>query len=397
MTPGARRVALAVFALALVLRGGWVLAQWARHGAALSYDDERLHWQLATHLVRDGALVSDDGRFAARMPLYPLLVASGAPFGEPGVLVVRLLQAVVGALTAVLAARLAGLALDPRAGVLAGLLVAVDPFAIFFTNLLLNETLFAALLVGLALATWHELRLAGRRPGAALLAIGALAAAAVLTRPEALLLVALQIALLAAASRGWRDGALRAGVVALAVAAPLGAFGLRNAGVLGGFAPLGANGGVTLYDGQGPQADGQSNQAFLQHLPQLDGLGELERDHALRALALAEMAADPRRVIRLAGVKLVRTWSPRPNVAEYRGGVAGTAGALYTAPMLVAAAGGVWRLRARRVLLVNLLLPAVVTTLTCCIFIGSVRYRVPVMPLLAVAAAGAVPCRRPRL
>ncbi|MGE0479424.1 MAG: glycosyltransferase family 39 protein [Phycisphaerae bacterium] len=397
MTPAARRIALAVFALALVLRGGWVLAQWARDGAALTYDDERLHWQLATHLVRDGALVSDDGRFAARLPLYPLFVAGGALLGETGVLVVRLMQALVGALTAALAAELAGLALDRRAAVLAGLLVALDPFAIFFSNLLLNETLFAALLVGLALASWHELRIAGRRPGAALLAAGALAGAAVLTRPEALLLVALQTALLAAASRGRRDGALRAGVLALAVAAPLGAFGLRNAHVLGGFAPLGANGGVTLYDGQGPQADGRSDQAFLQHLPQLDGLGELERDRALRSLALAEMAADPWRVTRLAGAKLARTWSPWPNVADYRGGVAGAVGALYTLCVVAAALVGAWRLRARRVLLVNLLLPAVATTLTCCIFIGSVRYRVPAMPLLAVVAAGAVPYRRPSL
>jgi 4-amino-4-deoxy-L-arabinose transferase-like glycosyltransferase len=383
-----------VLVIALALRVGWVAVQWLTRGPELHYDDERLHWQLATHLVHDGTLVSDDGRYAARMPLYPMFLALFAGAGAYGVLAVRLVQAGLGALTAVVAGRLAGAAWGARAALVAGLLVAVDPFGIFFTNLLLTESVFTLLLLATVLCAYHLTARTSRRGALAGLAI--LGAALVLTRPAAVLLLPIVWLLvwLFSESRGRRF--LQLLVCPVVLAAALLPWAVRNQVVLGAPAWLSTNGGVTLYDAQGPQADGSSNQAFLKERPELQGRGEVELDRILARSAREQMRADPWRVLRLAGAKLLRTWSPIPNVPEYRGGLTAFCGGVYTLAVLIAAVGGLARSVRRtagagyRKLSALLWVPVVYFTLIHCTYIGSVRYRVPLMPLLAISAAATV-------
>jgi hypothetical protein len=91
-----------------------------------------------------------------RPPLYPLFLRlSGS--GRTSLC----LQAVCGALTAALAAWVAGRMGPGRAGLVAGLLVALDPVSILYSALYLSETLFTLLLIGaiawqLSLADHHS-------------------------------------------------------------------------------------------------------------------------------------------------------------------------------------------------------------------------------------------------
>ena len=167
-------------------------------------------------------------------------------------------------------------------------------------------------------------------------------------------------------------------------------WGIRNFTVLGSFAWLSTNGGVTLYDAQGPQADGSSNQTFLDLMPELEPLGEVERDRRLRSLAVEEMQRDPAHVMQLAAAKFARTWNPFPNVAEYRSGGAAWIGASHALILYALAAGALFVVRGRGWLarLAVLLGPCVYFAVLHAVYIGSVRYRVPVMPLLAVMGAG---------
>ena len=398
--------------LALALRAGWLWYRWHASGAALEFPDEELHWQLARNLVATGTLVTDDGRYAARMPLYPLFLSVFATMGTMGVLAAKLSQAVIGAVTALLAYRWAHAAAGPRAALAAGVLVALDPFAVFFANVLLSETLFTALLLALMLATW---RVTAAPAAGAWLALALLGPAVVLTRPSAAALVPLVwLVVWRAAVRtphasagpaaertppvawGPRSTASRVGLCLAAFAAALLPWGLRNQAVLGAPAWLSTNGGVTLYDALGPQAEGRSDQAFLQSMPELNGLDEVQRDRVLTRLALDEMRREPLRVLRLAAVKFLRTWNPWPNVAEYRAGVAASAGAVYTVVValgaVVATARAGWSTRR---LFTALWLPVLYFTLVHCIYIGSVRYRVPLLPLVAVAASTVI-ARRDR-
>ena len=413
------KAGLWLFILALLLRAGWVGFQWQRTGPAFEFDDERLHWAMASNLVDAGQMVTDDGRFAARMPLYPLFLAIFAGAGQTGVLFARLAQAALGAATVWLIYRLARDALGPRPALLAGGLACIDPYGIFFTNLLLSEVLFTLIAVALTAAAWRLIRPVngdGRRDDAApvddhsfvddpsssptfrksALAVAVLGPAAILTRPSALGWIISLWLLLWLYDRNKR----RAALCVVAYAAALGVFllpwGLRNHHAIGSYAWLSTNGGVTLYDAQGPQADGSSNQQFLEKMPGLSGLGEAERDRLLRDKALEQMKRDPARVVHLAGVKFLRTWNPVPNFEAYRGGLTAIASALFTTLVLLLAAVAIWRTafvrRSRTGVRYQTLvwLPIVYFTLLHCIFIGSLRYRVPLMPFLELSAAAAV-------
>jgi hypothetical protein len=402
----ALRIVWLVVLAAFVLRAGWVLYRWHAPGPE-PYSDEELHWQLATNLAQHGTLVTGDGRYAARMPLYPLFLALFAGTGPAGMLVVKLAQAAIGAATAGVACRLAGAVCADALGsgeggtarredvarlaaLIAGLLVAFDPFGVFFANLLLSETLFGFLLLATVAAAWRFLARPQARPAGRLALLGA---GLILTRPSAALLVPLLWGLLWFLSGDRRLAARRLVVCPVVLGLLMLPWGLRNRAVLGSFAWLSTNGGATLYDAQGPQADGSSRQDFLRQRPEFQGLGEVALDRELGRQARAQMAADPVRVLKLAGAKFLRTWSLTPNVAEYRTGAAAWASTCYTVVVLGGALARLWRARrvgALRHFHVLIWTPVVYFTLLHAVYIGSVRYRVPLMSLLAVAAAGAM-------
>ena len=380
---------------ALAVRAAWVLYRWSQDGAALEYPDEELHWQLARNLITDGALVSDDGRFAARMPLYPLFLALFAWSGSIGVLSARIAQALLGAATVWIVHAFMRKRFDRRAADVAAGLFCVDPFTIFFSNLLLTEILYVFLSVALIICAWSLFTDPAQAKFRAVLGVAVLGLAALMTRPSAAgWILMLWLFLWLSETRRAR-ASRRACVYATVMLFGFLPWGLRNMSVLGSPAWLSANGGVTLYDAQGPQADGGSCQAFINELPELVGLDEIERDQTLRRLAAERMRSDPARVIRLAWTKLLRTWNLVPNVAEHRGGMTAVISALFTASVIIAALWGLIRVMREKTppsnglrrLHVLLWLPIVYFTLVHCVFIGSVRYRVPLMPLLQIAAA----------
>lgn len=386
-----------LFGAALAARVAWVVYRWITHGPTFEYPDEELHWELASNLVHHYSLVTDDGRLAARMPLYPLFLALLAGSGQIGILLARVAQAALGAVSVAVACRLGRAAFGPRAGLIAGVLVACDPFGIFFANLLLSEVLFTLLALGLIACAWGMM--ASPRPSwAVTVGVALLGPAAILTRPSAAGLVPLIWLLVGGLAADRRQTLRRLWVCPAALALLLLPWGLRNKVALGSFAWLSTNGGVTLYDGQGPQADGSSNQAFLAQMPELRGMNEVAIDRTLGRLAIEQMRKDPLRVVRLAGTKFLRTWSLTPNVAEYRHRAAALVGAAFTFAVVVGGAAGLVRAvtsrphRPRPGLLsfhALIWLPVIYFTLLHCLYVGSVRYRVPLMPFIALAAAAA--------
>ena len=391
---------LIIFLLALLPRVGWIALRWVQVGPQLDFPDEQIHWQLATNLAVDGTLVTDDQRFVARMPLYPMMLAPFAYWGPVGILGAKLLQAVLGAAAAWISLRFATAALDRRAGVVAGSLVAIDPFGVFFSNLLLTETPFMPVILGATACAWRLAAEPGRRQPLTLLGLATLGSAAIFLRPAAVpWLFVLWLSLVVLDRVRWRTMA-RVCICAVVLAMALIPWGLRNRSVVGDFAWLSANGGVTLYDAQGPQANGASNQAFLKEMPELRGLSEVALDQRLALRAIEEMKNNPGRVLQLAAVKFSRLWNLVPNLESLRGGPAATANAVFTALALLAAVVGLrrtlavtrfaGRLRESRMRWAMLvMLPIVVFTLLHCIYIGSVRYRVPLMPFVELLAAAA--------
>jgi len=183
--------------------------------------------------------------------------------------------------------------------------------------------------------------------------------------------------------RGLAQAALLLGVVA-AAALP---WAIRNRALTGHWVVTTTGVGASLYDGLGPQADGSSNMEFLNSMDELEEMGEVERDAHLRQKALEAAWESPGRVLRLALVKAWRFWSPVPNASRFRRPLYVAVSLLAVVPVYLLALRAVLRgtAGARRLLL--LLSGPLYFTLLHMVFVGSTRYRLPVMPFAVIIAA----------
>ena len=130
-------------------------------------------------------------------------------------------------------------------------------------------------------------------------------------------------------------------------------------------------------------------------MPAVRGLNEVQWDRYFRGESIRAMREDPARIARLAGVKLVRMWNPLPNVETYQSPMVRVVAALWTIPTFAMAVVGVMLLSKNKVgiggwRMVLLLLPAAYLSVLHCFFVGSIRYRLPAMPMLEILAAFAV-------
>jgi 4-amino-4-deoxy-L-arabinose transferase-like glycosyltransferase len=372
--------------MALLLRLAWVLHLPTDDAQIAALPDQREYLDLGRNLLHGNGLHFHDARFdqdiyAYRTPGYPIFIA----LCGGSIRIVRLAQAILDGSNVLAVYLLARRWLSEGRALFAAALVALNPLLIYFTGLVLAETLFTALLTwGMALITL---------PGTVGGGMVALALSA-LVRPSALampvFLAAMNLPRLGAYH--WRR-AFVAGSLVLLILFP---WALRNHARLNEWIWTTTNGGITLYDGFNPTADGASDQSFTTRMPELAHMGEVERSVYLTGRAQDFIQHQPGRVIKLAINKLLRTWSPIPLSREYGHDLRYVlVGLLYTLPLFLLAAGGVAGQRLPIAAKVLLLLPAVYITVVHAASIGSIRYRVPAdVPMAVVAAAAGFPFRR---
>ena len=364
-----------------------------------SLGDQFEYISLARNLLAGQGLRFFDERFseevyAFRAPGYPLFLAAC----RGSVRAARIAQALLDTSTVLAAFILARRWLAPGISLIAAVLVAFNPFLVYFTGLILSETLFTALLTwGMVLLAWRRNYLWG----------GLLLAASVLVRPSAIALpVVLGIAGVfimhhphEVQTSRWRWARMPVGATMLLLTAlALFPWALRNKSVLGEWVILTTNGGITRYDGFHPAATGASDQSFVTapEMKRFQRLNEIERDEAFHMLARDWIRStgreDPRRLARLTVIKLARTWSPIPLSAEFGSKATyrwiAMAYSIPTATLCVL--GLVWGMSLPRKAKFFLLLPALYFTVIHALSVGSLRYRVPVEPALAVIAAAGV-------
>ena len=385
---------LVVFVLGVVMRGAWGTAMMWRADDPLSleFPDEQQYWEMASSLRGGDGLVDELGFRATRMPLYPGLLAMFAG-GAKGVIAVRALQWLIGGAGACLFAMLAHRRFGPATGWIAGLLVACDPFLVFFSSLLLTETLFITALG----ACWlvHDRLLTapegdgGMRGWAA---AGAAAALMIHSRESSLGLV-VGLWLLVVIAHRFRAATVKGvGLAGVIVVGSLLPWAYRNHQVTGDWCWLTHRSGISLYDGVGPGADGSSDLGEKKAMEAVAGLDEVAWNRYFMDESLRIIREDPGRVARLAVTKLGRMWNPLPNVAEYQSAAVRFISAAWTIPTFTAALIGVMLLLRKgggegwRVALF-LLWPALYLSLLHSVFVGSVRYRLGAIPLIEILAA----------
>jgi hypothetical protein len=431
--PRTHRGALAVLLLALVVRIAYLglyyqhtrspaaerlframtPSTWDQFQGDLDHDqlfsDQIGYARIAHNLLagRGYRLVEDGPPTAFRAPVYPLFLAAVFATGGNAYLRVRLLQLVMELGTVLLLLAISRRVFRSEAAALAGAgLYAVYVPMVLYSTTLFSETVYTFLL---ALFVWLLVRAreaaataaapagGGPRPGGrgffgAGLALGVVT----LTKPTTLLLpfflllpILLQRGLASWRERAaaWRRGIGRELVpVALGMCLVLAPWTVRNAVVLGEFVPVSTGGGRILWGcntipADDPMIPGASHSAATD-VPQSD------RGFYMRALA--NIAAHPGDFVHSSLVRLVRLWfnlgfDRPPSGASL---VIGATNLIMVLLLLAALlfARGPWTARAW-----PLFLLLVYFSLVHMVLEGYIRYALPVVPYLMLAAAyGAV-------
>lgn len=362
------------------------------------------YWRLAHRIVRGEDYVVY-GRHVLRMPGFPLLLAAGIRLFGESLLAIRLLLAVVGTAGCYLVYWLGCVLFDRNVALRACLCSALLPSFVVFSVLLLSETLFAVLVVAslipLALlvksdapplAARYVPTIAGSSlwsGGYLALLAGALIGLATLVRPTWLLVGPGFVALyLLAARNRWR-AAIHGVLLLFALGLTMLPWTVRNALVTGHFVPTTLWVGPSLYDGLNPDATGASDMRFEEHDRIYERMSEYDADHYYREAAKQFAREHPLRAVKLSLIKLWRYWNPFPNASQFgHWAIAGTVG-LCNLLLLGLAARGAWRVRRSLWAWLIPAAPVLYFAAVHAVFVGSLRYRLPVeYPLTLLAACG---------
>ena len=355
------------------------------------------------YLLLAESLASGDGYrvggrpTAYRPPLYPLLLAPGVTLlGDSAGLWVAFLNLLAGgaavALTGV-AARRWGLGTVPTASAM--LVVALDPVLVSQARGVMTETLASALLAGFLAAL-------GPRPTLASMALAGLVGGLCgLCRPSLLPIPLLaSIAVLTFAPGTIRYRALLSLVLLGTLGATLSPWAIRNARAIGATVWTTTHGGYTLLlannhryyddvvDGSMAVWSGPNQDAWFAEVNRLSsGIAEHESDQLYRRMAVQVMADRPSDFARASLSRLGRFWAIAPSRAVYPGPIR-WATALWTSPIWVLLAAGLCRSESWR--WPRVVAPTALIALSAvhCVFWTDLRMRAPVVPAIALAAAG---------
>lgn len=362
--------------------------------------DANGYWDLGLAVARgEDYAVHTPPRRVLRVPGFPLLLAGSIRvFGE-NIFAARCVLAVVGAACCWFTYLLGSRLVMRRVGFWAALMMAVHPWQVGNSVLILSENWFTfwMLLSLLGFVTLlndprgsrgESLRPDGRlalRAGGT----GLLLAAAVLVRPGFIpwLIVAAGAVLL---NRRLTRMARTAAAGGLVIGFVLGMlpWGVRNYAVTGHPVLTSLWSGPSLYDGLNPEADGSSKMEFFERDNVMAEMSEYNMNAHYQRLAGQYAANHPRRVIELAGLKLMRFLQPLPNSISGGWDIWAVCVAGAAAFVGLSVIGLKSRMLDSSGLLV-VLGPFLLFLVVHMVFVGSLRYRLPAeFPLSVLVATG---------
>ncbi len=409
-----RRWLTVIFAVAVAARVALLVFAESRP-AMFDFPDSHRYVQVARNIAAGLGPVDAPDLRSGTDPLFPLVLSAAplAGFNETAAILRfgRAVNAALGAMSVLLLAGTARRLIDDRAAIFAAAILAIDPILLFFNALVLTEAMYVFFLLAAFYAAARMIEAnrtaaqparrqsdvatnrRGTSPIAWALMAGVCLGLGTLSRSTGLLL---PIAFAPLAALAARSTAARYRTLPLIAVILLAAFFthspllIRNYGLYGRFVPARIGGGASLLEALGPWADGAPGMDRIIYPRFPDGVDELERDRICRSAAMDWAKAHPREALALAWAKLKRTWSIVIQAVDYQSPLIKLVCRLTVAPIFAMAMVGAWICRKRPFILLLLLAPAVYFTLIHMVFVGSVRYRVPAMPMLFILAAAAL-------
>jgi Tfp pilus assembly protein PilF len=414
-----------VFATALVVRGVYLYESSDCPTAAIPIVDARAYDELARALAAGQPM---NEKFFWQAYFYPYFLFLVYSLTQASVWAARICQVVLGAVTCILTYRLGARVYDARTGLVAGLAAAFYGPLIFFEAELVAAGWAAFWSVALVLLFLRAVR---TRTAWSSVLLGVSCILAILTRPDALLFTGAAGLWLAwrlarpeprppgplarpeprppgGANRDWRPllrlgGAIVVGgaVFALPVA-------WQSWQITGRFTILPSSGGINFYIGNHPDS---TRLVLLRPGEEWDELAQRPLQHGITGMwpqqqyfyqqTRTYIAAQPldflhglgrktvqffsaREIPRNEDIYVYRRWSAVLSVLVWKlGGFGFPAGLVL--PLAAVGLVGTWRRLPAPLLLQLIFLPVAVVL----VFV-SARYRVPLVPLLCVLAAGGV-------
>jgi hypothetical protein len=409
------RPLIACLVIALALRV--LLWLWFDQREPLIWDEQDYN-RIAVNLAEHGEFALAVGSpTSLRPPVYPFFLAAVYRiFGIENFEVARLVQLGLSLLTGLLVFRLGSVVYTPTVGAWAATACLLYPSLLGFNNLLLTETLFTLLFVGALLTTVWALERASIRW---LVGAGMLVGVAALTRSVMLPCGLLMVPYICFA---WPEAKRRviAGLVfAIALAATLSPWAIRNTRLEGTFVIVDTLGGRNLMQGNYQFTtlerpwDVESNDSgnvYFQVLSAEHSPSELHTQGQINRLAtqhgLRFIVENPELTLQRDLVKLVRFWGLereliagafRGYFGPIPGGVAGILAVVIVLSYIVTAIAGVigavltppsWRYHGLMMLTIGTICAIHVVTF------GHSRYHLPLVPLLLLYGTNAMFARR---
>lgn len=393
--------------------------------------DANGYWELAQKLA-DGEdyAIHQPPRYVLRVPGFPLLLAASIRVFGDSILAARLILATVGTVCCLFAFQLGRQLFNSKVGLLAAGFLTLHPLQIVSSVVILSETWFTfwMLLSLISLAFFYrqfqdsEGRTTEPRPldqitstevGLRRKAIrtGILIGVTTLIRPGFLPWLGLAVlGILSCRSRSWKARATQAACLIFGCGILMMPWALRNQQVTGHLVLTSLWSGPSLYDGLNPAATGASDMTFFDQEQLMSKMSEYDMNQQYRQRAFDFAFQHPGQTLWLAVQKAGLYLAPIPNSLKDKSwAIQAVCVVFWLVPVLGVLLAMLALFRARfRVVAGSLsgspgsdqsFRPWLSLALTCgpfllfllvhLVFVGSVRYRLPVeFPLSILAAAG---------
>lgn len=393
---GTLRPLFVLLLVALLLRivAAWSVEQHVQSAGRRFFveGDANGYWDLG-HAIAEGRDYSiySPPRRVLRTPGFPLLLAGSIRLFGDHVLPARLILAVVGTACCWLTWLLGTQLFNHRTGLWAAGMMAVNPFQVGNSVLILSENWFTFWMLAAFISLAALLRNNESTPRIAWSAIfsGCLLALSVLVRPGFILWLVPTLGAVLLLARCSPATRLTAAVLLFAAfSATMFPWAYRNHTVTGHWVATSLWSGPSLYDGLNPQADGTSNMMFFDEENVMSQMSEFEMNAHYQHRAFDFAIKNPGPATLLAIRKMRRFLQPFPQTvpAGWAAWATFTAGyAVFTALCLA----GLWRIGQRWVEVLICTGPFLLFLAVHMVFVGSLRYRLPAeFPLAILAAIG---------
>jgi|TARA_B100000959_G_scaffold283383_1_gene352146 4-amino-4-deoxy-L-arabinose transferase-like glycosyltransferase len=352
----------------------------------ISFPDEQRFWQEASSLLSgQGIQIGADGKRAHDMPLTAIIISLVYYITEGSMIGVKMFFAVLSTATIYLIAKLAELiGGNKKSALIAASIASVYPFFIYYSSLILSETLF------LLFVTLMFVQLMNKDNKSQVLS-GITIGFSHLIRPTLLYYVPVILIWQYFISKCSLKSIISSILLIVLVITP---WGVRNKFSLGEFYIFTSGAGQVLLEGNnkwnisgGVSGSFESPDAYLKDVPQ--GLSELDEDRWKRNKALEYIKNNKKHSVKQAFKKLIRFWNIWPNSPDYQSWFYKFISIASFGVILCLALISVFILRKDYKKLSLIYLFVIYYSLIHAITIGSIRYRLPLEPLLiAIGSAG---------